>query len=143
MTRSRIVMKYPSRTLLLALAAAVLFCAAPRPHRFTHTYSVPQALRFVRQMLIDRGYRIAIFDTSSGIIKTERKDHLAEDGSAVRHQISVTVVTTGELLIKVLPASARRSAAAIMAPIAGSLQAMGFTIKNGGASPPGVEPPPS
>jgi hypothetical protein len=94
-------------------------------------------------MLIDRAYRIAIFDTSSGIIKTERKDHLAGDGSSVRHQISVTVVTTDELLIKVLPASARRNAAEIMAPLIESLQAMGFTIQNGGSSPPGVEQPPS
>jgi len=117
--------KFPA-PLLLLLSILILFCAAPRPYRFTHAYTVPQALRFVRQLLIDRGYRIAIFDTASGIIKTERRDHLAEDGSTVSHQISVTVVTTDELLIKVVPASVRRRTDQIMEPIAESLQAMGF-----------------
>jgi len=117
--------KHPSPVLCI-LSALIICCAAPRPYRFTHTYTVPQALRFVRQMLIDRGYRIAIFDTASGIVKTERKEYPAEDGSTITHQISVMVVTPDELLIKVLPASVRNRTDQIMAPVAESLQMMGF-----------------
>ncbi len=131
-------MKKTPVSLLLILSVFILFCATSPAHRFTHTYSVPQALRFVRQALIDRGYRIAIFDTAAGIIKTERKTHTAEDGRQVSYQISVTVVTTDELLIKVLPASARHAADQILAPMITSLQAMGFRPERPAASPPNL-----
>jgi hypothetical protein len=121
---------------LLLVAILILFCAAPYPYRFRHHYTVPQAMRFVRQMLLDRGYQIAIFDTASGIIKTQRKEYSAGDGSAASHQISVTVVKPDELLIKVLPASARKRTAQIMEPITESLRAMGFTTEYTAISPP-------
>ena len=121
----------------IILSVLVIVCATSQSYRFTHSYSVPQALRFVRQLLIDRGYRIAIFDTASGIIKTERMEQTAEDGSTFSHQISVTVITTDELLIKVLPASARQRAARIMAPIVEDLQAMGFRTEPAESPLPG------
>lgn len=122
----RQMMNRPGLHQLFILTILMVVCATTPVHRFQHSYSIPQALRFVRQILIDRGYRIAIFDTASGILKTEREDYTAGDGSTVSHQISVTVVTTDELLIKVLPASARSTAAEIMAPLAESLETMGF-----------------
>jgi len=128
-------MKPSGLPVFLLVILLILFCAASHSYRFRHTYTVPQALRFARQALMDRGYRIAIFDTASGIIRTERKEHIADDGSTVAHQISVTVVTTDELIIKVLPASARRRTALIMAPIAESMQAMGFRTKQDPTSP--------
>jgi len=131
----KIGIKKTGSALILVAVVLSLFCAASQSHRLRHGYSVPQALRFVRQILIDRGYRIAVFDTASGIIRTERKDHTAEDGSTVTHQISVTVVTADELLIKVLPASVRRSADRIMEPLVESLQTMGFRTERDITSP--------
>jgi len=123
---------------LFILAVLITACAASPAHRLTHTYSVPQALRFIRQALMDRGYRIAIFDITAGIIKTERKTHTADDGRMVSHQISVTVVTADELLIKVLPTSARHAADQILAPMITSLQAMGFKPERPATSPPNL-----
>ena len=54
------------------------------------------------------------------------------------YQISVTVVTADELLIKVLPASARHAADQILAPMITSLQAMGFRPERPAASPPNL-----
>jgi hypothetical protein len=130
-------MPSPQTWISIILILLLLACAGPQPYRFLHPYSVPQALRFVRQMLLDRGYRIAIFDPTTGVIKTERSQHTAQDGSTVSYQISVKVVTTDELIIKVLPASARSVVAEIMAPLSASLRAMGFNPERAIHSPPG------
>jgi hypothetical protein len=113
----------------LGLLILITSCASSPSLRLTHSYSIPQALRFVRQVLLDRGYGIAIFDTASGVVKTERREYTTEDGHKIRHQISVTVIKNDELLIRIIPASARHASDEIMTPIFKSLQAMGFHLE--------------
>jgi hypothetical protein len=118
---------------LILLAVVLWFfisaCAGPQPHRFLHGYSTAQALQFVRQVLNDHSYQIAIFDISTGVLKTDPRDFIGEDGGKVQYQISVTVVKLDELLVKVIPASAVDYRDQIMEPIVASLQAMGFDPK--------------
>ena len=121
-------MKRSPISFLSIVLVLTLFCATPHPYRLQHAYSVPQALRFVRQVLLDQDYDIAIFDTASGVVKTERREFTTEDNRRIIHQISVTVMNNDELLVKVLPAAARNASDEIMAPIVQSLRAMGFRL---------------
>jgi hypothetical protein len=117
--------------LLLAILVTVLTaCAGPRSYRFHHHYNTPQALRFAHQVLKDQGYLIAVFDTPSGVIKTERRVLSGAGGKMIPHQISVTVVKMDELHIKVLPASTAAYRDRIMEPLVAALGAVGITLKH-------------
>jgi sulfur relay (sulfurtransferase) complex TusBCD TusD component (DsrE family) len=123
-------MKKLHRLFIALLATLLVVCSGPRSYRFYHHYNTPQALRFAHQVLKDQGYRIAVFDISSGVIKTERQDFTSADGSTIRHQISLTVVTTDELHIKVLPASTATYRDRIMEPLVTALEAVGIALKH-------------
>lgn len=92
--------------LLALLTVTLLACAAPQTHRFAFDYSPRQALRMIREILREQGYRIAVFDEPAGMLKTEHREFEGQEGQLVRYQFVISIVNPHELRVKVIPATA-------------------------------------
>ena len=74
--------------LLALLTVTLLACAAPQTHRFAFDYSPRQALRMIREILREQGYRIAVFDEPAGMLKTEHREFAGQEGLPMREQVA-------------------------------------------------------
>jgi hypothetical protein len=122
-------MKNAQAWLSIMLILLLPACAGSQAHRFLHPYSVPQALRFVRQAFQDQDYQIAIFDIPAGVIKTEKRDLILSDGDVVRYQISAAVIKSDEFMIKIIPNVTPEYRRQIMTPLIEAFNAMGIVLK--------------
>jgi hypothetical protein len=115
--------------LFFLLTSTLLACAGSQPHRFVFDYSPPQALRMIREVLRDQGYRIAAFDESAGVVTTELREFEGQEGETVRYQIAVTIINPQELRIRVLPPAVLDYRDQIMETLLAPLEKVGLHPK--------------
>lgn len=88
---------------LILLTTGFLACSGPKLHLFGYDYNPLQALRICRQVLIEQGYQIAVFETATGVVKTSTREFPGERGETVRYQVVITQTKPHELRITVIP----------------------------------------
>jgi len=111
------------------LVIVLLACAGPKPHRFLFEYTPPQAMRVCRQVLVEQGYEIVVFDAFAGVLKTKPREFLGEEGETIRYQIAIAIITRHELRISVTPSAALPYRDQIMESLMDPLKAAGLYPK--------------
>jgi hypothetical protein len=105
------------------LFTCLVTCSGSKPHRFAFQYSPPQAIRICHQVLREQGYRMAIFDPTTGVLKTQPREFIGQEGQIVSYQIVIAVIRPHELRISVTPGSALDYREHIMEPLIAPLKA--------------------
>jgi hypothetical protein len=119
-------MRRPRIILFPLLTLALLTCAVPKPHRFVFQYNASQAMRICREVLREQGYRMAVYDAATGVLKTEPREFMGQNGKTVRYQVAITVIRRHELRIGVIPNAALDYRDQIMEPLIELLRKAGI-----------------
>ncbi|KPL18115.1 MAG: hypothetical protein AMJ92_09525 [candidate division Zixibacteria bacterium SM23_81] len=120
------------------LTIGFLACSGPKLHLFGYDYTPPQALRICRQVLMEQGYQITVFEMTTGVVKTTTRDFVGEKGETIRYQIVITQTKPHELRITVIPRTVLAYRDQIMESLIGHLKQAGIYPRH---IPPPVQKP--
>jgi hypothetical protein len=111
---------------LILLTIGFSACSGPRLHLFGYDYTPPQALRICRQVLMEQGYQIAVFEITTGVVTTTAREFTGEKGETVRYQVVIAQTKPHELRITVIPRTVLAYRDQIMESLMGPLKQAGI-----------------